>query len=114
MDEKKPAPGFPPISLPEDLVAKYSNVARISHTPSEIILDFAAMLPGVRPEILARILMSPVGAKMFLNALTENISRYEASFGSIQLPAIQSNLATDLFKNIHPPDKPEPPPESEL
>jgi len=113
MEEKKQAPGFPPISLPEDLVAKYSNVARISHTPSEIILDFSAMLPGVRPEILARIIMSPVGAKMFMAALAENLARYESTFGVIQIPTVQSTLATDLFKNIHPPEKPETPPESE-
>jgi hypothetical protein len=113
MEEKKPAPGFPPINLPEDLAAKYSNVVRISHTPSEIIFDFAALLPGVRAEVFTRILMSPLGAKMFLTALMENLNRYEMSFGPIQIPAAQSSLASDLFKNIHPPEKPEPPPESE-
>lgn len=113
MEDKKTVPGFPPINLPEDLVAKYSNVARISHTPSEIVLDFSAMLPGVRPEVLARIIMSPVGTKMFLNALADNLARYEANFGIIPIPSVQPNLATDLFKNIHPPEKPETPPESE-
>jgi hypothetical protein len=67
----------------------------------------------VRPEILARIIMSPVGAKMFMVALADNLARFESNFGVIQIPNAQSNLATDLFKHIHPPDKPETPPESE-
>jgi hypothetical protein len=113
-EEKQGKPGFPPLHLPSDLRAHYSNLARISHTPAEMVVDFAAMLPGVRPEVVARILMSPVAAKMFWHALGENLARYEATFGPIQIPN-NSNLAQDLFRNIHPPDKPEKtePPESE-
>jgi len=50
-------------------------------------------------------LMSPIAAKLFLRALTENIARYETVFGEIHLPG-NSSLATDLFRNIHPPEPP--------
>lgn len=109
MEEKKQTPGFPPISLPEDLVAKYSNVARISHTPSEIILDFSAMLPGVRPEILARIIMSPVGAKMFMVALADNLARFESNFGVFKFQTLNpiwrpicSSTSTHRINQKHP------------
>ena len=108
-DEKQAKPGMPPIRLPEGLQSKYSNMARISHTPSELVIDFAAMFPGTSPEVVARILMSPMGAKMFLQALTENMARYEANFGPVQIPVSNPDLASNLFRNIHPPDKNNPP-----
>jgi hypothetical protein len=118
---KQPKPGIPPLRMPDGLQSKYSNMARISHTPSEIVFDFATMLPGVHPEVVSRVLMSPVAAKMFLQALTENIKRYEATFGLIKLPVGTSDLASTLFRNVQPPspgekpDKnpPESPPENE-
>lgn len=120
-DQKTQKPGIPPLRIPDGLQTKYSNMARISHTPAEMIFDFATMLPGIPPEVVSRVLMSPMGAKMFLQALTENIARYEANFGEIKLPAGSPDLASSLFRNIQPPDKKnppeppekEPPPESE-
>jgi hypothetical protein len=108
-ETKKGKPGFPPLRLPEDKKPEYSNLVRISHTPSEIVLDFAALLPGIQPEIVSRVLMSPIGAKMFHQALAENLKRYENSFGEIIMPASTSNLADNLFRNIQPPDKPDQP-----
>lgn len=113
MTEKPPppAPGFG-MEIPDDLQAVYSNIARISHTPFDFTLDFSQALPG-RPhaQILARVIMSPVGAKLFMRALTDNLARYEAIFGEIALPKGDSGLATDLFKKVQPPDAPssEPP-----
>jgi hypothetical protein len=49
--------------------------------------------------------MSPIGAKLFYHALGENLARYEANFGEINLPGGNS-LATDLFKPTHPPEPP--------
>ncbi len=113
---KQPKPGIPPLRMPDGLQSKYSNMARISHTPSEIVFDFATMLPGVHPEVVSRVLMSPLAAKMFLQALGENINRYEATFGPIKLPVGTSDLASTLFRNVQPPapgDKPDKnPPES--
>lgn len=108
MNEKvKGKPAFPPLVMPEGMTPKYSNLARISHTPSEMILDFSALLPGAKPEVVSRVLMSPVGAKMFYRALGENLARYEASFGPIQIPNSNNSLAQSLFKNVHPPEKPQ-------
>ena len=96
----------PPLELPKDLEPVYSNIVRISHTPSEFVLDFSRMLPGqFNLTVAARLLISPIAAKWFLCALTENIARYETVFGEIHLPG-NSSLATDLFRNIHPPEPP--------
>jgi len=51
------------------------------------------------------VLLSPVGAKLLLRALAENISRYEAAFGEIRLPG-DSGLANDLFGRVHPTEPP--------
>ncbi len=94
------------MELPDELVPVYSNLARISHTPSELAVDFARILPGQKKlPVLVRVLLSPVGAKLLLRALAENIARYEATFGEIHLPG-DSGLANDLFKSVHPPEPP--------
>lgn len=105
-EEKRPASTLPPMDVPDDLLPIYSNLVRISHSPSEIILDFSRMLPGqAAPHVLARILMSTIGAKLLLRALAENLARYEAAFGEIQLPG-DSALANDLFRQAKPPEPP--------
>ena len=105
-ENKNPTPGIPSMELPDDLEPVYSNMARISHTPSELTVDFARMLPGQKQmKVLARMLLSPVGAKLLLRALAENIARYEASFGEIRLPG-ETGLANDLFRQVHPPEPP--------
>jgi hypothetical protein len=92
------------LSLPPDLKPAYVNLVRIGHTPMELTFDFACMLPGQEPtHIQSRLVMSPVGAKLFLRALAENLARYEAAFGEVHLPGDPS-LATDLFRGIHPPE----------
>lgn len=108
-----PAPQpLPPLDVPVDVEANYSNLVRISHSVAEIVLDFARLLPyqgsipgQATPRVTARILMSPIGAKLFYKALGDNLARYEATFGAITLPG-DSSLATDLFKQIHPPEPP--------
>ena len=65
----------------------YSNLAIITHSPTEIILDFAQMMPGTQnPTVRERIVMNPIHAKRLLNALTENISKFEQNFGVIEEP----------------------------
>lgn len=97
---------MPPMELPDELEPVYSNLARISHTPSELAVDFSRILPGQKKmPVLVRVLLSPVGAKLLLRALAENIARYEAAFGEIRLPG-DSGLANDLFKSVHPPEPP--------
>ena len=71
---------------PEVAQGTYSNLAIISHSRSEFIIDFAAMLPGLqKPEVRSRILMTPEHCKRLLNALMDNIGRDEGQFGPISL-----------------------------
>jgi hypothetical protein len=103
--EKIPAMGANPIEVPEDITIQYSNLVRISHSPSDLVMDFGHLLPGQKAKVVARIVMSPIGAKLFLKALTENLTRYETTFGEIRLPG-DPTLASDLFKQIRPPETP--------
>lgn len=82
---------------PETASGTYSNLAIISHSRSEFIIDFAAMLPGLpKPTVESRIIMNPEHAKRLLNALAENVTKYESQFGRIDLgeqPSGTINLA---------------------
>ena len=96
----------PPTSLevPAALQPVYANLVRIAHSPADIVLDFAHLLPGeTRAVVGTRVLMSPLSAKLLLRALSENLARYEASFGEIHVPS--STLAEQLFKPLSPPDE---------
>ena len=100
---EKPKPAkMPPMAVSDDLEAVYINLVRIAHSPSEMVFDFAHLLPGSRPaKVRNRIVMSPLGAKLLLRALGENIKRYEASFGEINVPGSQT-LADYLFRPESP------------
>ncbi len=67
----------------------YSNTVRISHTPFEFVMDFGRTTPDEQDliRIVSRIVMSPQHTKAFLQALEENVRRYEAQFGPINLPS---------------------------
>lgn len=66
----------------------YSNVVFITHSASEIILDFARLLPGLsKARVFSRIVMTPQSAKGLHRALGENLGNYEKQFGDIRLPA---------------------------
>lgn len=76
---------------PEIATGKYSNLAIITHSRNEFIIDFAAMLPGIQqPEIVSRMLLVPEHAKRLLMALQDNVSKYEQQFGSITLEGQQA------------------------
>jgi hypothetical protein len=98
-------PGATPINIeiPNDLQVHYANFALIMHTPSEIILNFTSVLPGMtKANIDTRIVMTPLHAKLMLNALTDNLKRYEAQFGEIKIPTGGPGLAEQLFGQIKP------------
>ena len=62
----------------------YSNLAIISHSPAEFVIDFTRLLPGVpKAKVHARIIMTPQHAKLFMNAIRENIQKYEMQYGEI-------------------------------
>jgi len=107
-----PKPGTQiPIEIPPELQPVYGNLARIAHAPTEFVLDFARFLPGdVKALVTARVILSPAGAKLLLQALTDNVARYEAIFGVINVPH-STTLADHLFRPFQAP--PENPPDKE-
>jgi hypothetical protein len=75
------------VQLPEDLEAVYSNFAVITHSPSELVIDFARLLPRMpRSKVYARIVMTPMHAKLLHRALGENLSKFEEKHGEIDTP----------------------------
>jgi hypothetical protein len=92
------------LEIPKDLAATYANTVMISHTPYEIVYDFIQLLPSdPKARVQHRITMTPVHAKMFLNAMQENLRRYEERHGEIKLPPKPETLADQLFKGINQP-----------
>ncbi len=64
----------------------YSNLAVITHSPAEFIIDFIRVVPGApKAKVHSRIISTPIHAKMLLMALSENIIKYEARFGEIKI-----------------------------
>src|SRR5690606_16474882 len=64
----------------------YSNLAIITHSPAEFVVDFTRVVPGVpKAKVHARIITTPQHAKMLLKALKENIDKFEAKFGEIKI-----------------------------
>lgn len=63
----------------------YSNLAVISHSSSEFVLDFIRIVPGVpKAKVKSRIILTPEHAKRLLNALNENIEKFEQQNGTIR------------------------------
>ena len=72
----------------------YANLAIISHSASEFVLDFAAIMPGVpKAKIKSRIVLSPEHAKRLLMSLQDNITKYESVVGRIDIRG--SHTASD-------------------
>ncbi|MFN2227930.1 MAG: DUF3467 domain-containing protein [Anaerolineae bacterium] len=75
------------IEMPPELEAIYANFALITHSPSEMIVDFARMLPNApKTKVYARIIMTPMNAKLLHHALGDNLAKYEEKFGEIKTP----------------------------
>ena len=73
------------IELTDDVAEGiYSNLAIITHSPSEFVSDFIQMMPGLpKGKVRSRIIMTPQNAKRLLLALQENVQKYEQAFGRI-------------------------------
>ncbi len=73
------------IELKEDEAqGTYSNLVMITHSPSEFILDFLSVMPGVKKaRVMKRMILTPDHAKRLSNALNENVRRYEDEHGTI-------------------------------
>jgi len=65
----------------------YSNLAIISHSNAEFVVDFIRLMPNVpKAKVKARIVLTPQHAKRLLFALKDNVQKYEAQFGKIEEP----------------------------
>lgn len=76
------------IELKEEVAqGTYANLAIITHSSSEFIMDFIRVMPGMpKASVQSRIVLAPEHAKRLLRALEENIGKYERSFGPIRMP----------------------------
>jgi len=85
-DEKKQHKGQINIDLKEDVAqGVYSNLAVITHSSAEFVLDFLRVMPGVpKAEVKSRIILTPEHAKRFFNALKDNLEKFEKMHGPIK------------------------------
>ena len=74
------------IELSEEVAeGEYANLAMIAHSNSEFVIDFIRLMPGVpKAKVKSRVVITPEHAKRLLNALNDNIQKYEATFGPIK------------------------------
>jgi hypothetical protein len=74
------------VELSEEMAeGVYANLAMIAHSNSEFILDFIRLMPGIpRAKVKARVIITPDHAKRLINALKENIEKYEEQYGAIK------------------------------
>jgi hypothetical protein len=74
------------IELNEEVAqGTYSNLAVITHSASEFVVDFIRIMPGIpKAQVKSRIILTPEHAKRLVAALQDNISKYEAVHGTIK------------------------------
>ena len=85
--ENQPAPEQQlNIELTEEMVdGQYANLAIITHSHAEFVIDFVNVMPGTpKSKVKSRIIFTPQHAKRFMKALMENVTRYEATNGPIK------------------------------
>jgi hypothetical protein len=85
------------IELGEDMAeGTYSNLAIITHSNSEFVVDFIRIMPGVpKAKVKSRIILTPEHAKRLLLALSDNVTKYEEQNGQIsinEMPPIPMNF----------------------
>lgn len=73
------------IELSEEIASgHYSNLAIITHSQAEFVFDFVQILPGLpKAKVKSRIIMTPQNAKRLMNALKENVQKFEENIGKI-------------------------------
>ena len=84
---------------------EYVNLAIVTHSPAEFVMDFIRVLPGMtKSKVKSIIIMAPMHAKTLMMALKDNINKYENKFGEIKVtkgkgPAPNFNLPDDVLPN---------------
>ena len=89
------------IELPAEVAeGMYANLALITHSQAEFIVDFIRMMPGVeKARVKSRVILTPQHAKRLMRALADNVRKYESVFGTITEP---EPTATPAYMNIPP------------
>jgi len=84
--KNQPQEGKLNIELTEEIAEGiYSNLAIISHSNSEFVLDFIKVMPGLpKAKVKSRIMMTPQHAKRLMRALQDNLSKFESQHGAIK------------------------------
>lgn len=74
------------IEISEEMAeGTYANLAIITHSHAEFVIDFVNVMPGTpKSRVKSRIIFTPMHAKRFMRALEDNIERYQATHGKIQ------------------------------
>lgn len=86
MADQQPTNNQLNIEISEEVAeGSYANLAIITHSHAEFVIDFVNVMPGTpKSKVKSRIIFTPMHAKRFLKALEDNVNRYEAANGSIQ------------------------------
>ena len=74
------------IELDENIAqGSYSNLVVVNHSPTEFVLDFINIMPGTpKAKVKSRIILTPEHTKKFLEALTDNLDKYESNHGPVK------------------------------
>jgi hypothetical protein len=103
-DDKKKQQGQQQINIElgeKEAEGIYSNLAIISHSPAEFVIDFTRVLPGTKKgKVHARIIMTPQHAKFLMHALIDNIKKFEAQYGEIK-----TERKDNIFPGLQGPPK---------
>ncbi|MBT3207134.1 MAG: DUF3467 domain-containing protein [Bacteroidetes bacterium] len=85
-DKNKPLPNQINIELSDEVAqGTYSNLAVITHSASEFVVDFVRIMPGIpKAKVKSRIVLSPENAKRLMLALNENVKKFESIHGPIK------------------------------
>jgi hypothetical protein len=86
MQNQAPADNQINIEISEETAeGTYANLAIITHSHAEFVIDFVNVMPGTpKSKVKSRIILTPQHAKRFMKALNDNVQRFEAANGKIQ------------------------------
>lgn len=86
MSDQQQVPNQLNIEISEEVAeGSYANLAIITNSHAEFVLDFVNVMPGTpKSKVKSRIILTPQHAKRFMKAMTENIQKYEAVNGTIK------------------------------
>ena len=84
--EKIETPAQINIEISEEVSeGEYANLAIITHSHAEFVIDFVNVMPGTpKSKVKSRIILTPFHAKRFMKAMVDNVKKFEAANGTIQ------------------------------